>query len=286
MKQVFIEQGTPEWLELRRTKIGASVSPALLGKNPYMSAKNVYDQIVLGTVAYVNDAMRHGTEEEPIARDYYNRLGLTAFMPAVCVNDNYPYMMASLDGYDDDSNEILEIKCPGDKMFNDCMDGKIPEYWKYQIQHQLLISEAEFATLLIWKNENEYKSFTFYPIPKMMEEVRGACSMFYAEHLLEFKPPEDKYEERADSEWFRASNRWKMAKSNLKAAELAEKEANQVLISLANGKAAKGAGVRVERNEIRGLIDYNLVEEIKGIDMDQYRKPSTIRWRICETDVK
>jgi putative phage-type endonuclease len=116
------EQGSPAWHELRRTKIGASASPALLGLSPYKTGADVFREMVLGEVGYINKAMVHGSNTEQEARDYFNKINPNlAFRPAVVVSEEYDIMMCSLDGINETNTTILEIKVPGEKVYDLCL---------------------------------------------------------------------------------------------------------------------------------------------------------------------
>jgi len=39
---VILRQNTPEWLEVRKTKLGASDAPAILGISPYKTAYQLF----------------------------------------------------------------------------------------------------------------------------------------------------------------------------------------------------------------------------------------------------
>lgn len=283
-QQIFIEQRSDEWKELRRTKIGASHAAALCGKNPYETAHSVYEEMVLGKIPYINDAMRRGSELEFEAREWYNRQNLTAYAPAVFINDDYPYMLASLDGWDAENRSILEIKVPGEKVFIECQDGLIPEYWRYQVQQQFLVCEATSVMLLIWKNDNEFALYCLNPNPKMQEEIRIACEKFHNDHLLEFLPPTSKYKKRTDDTWSIKCSKWLGSKADRVLAEKYEKECYNDLLVESDGLPTTGCGVRVEKSEVKGKVDYSLIDVLKEMDLEPYRKPATIRWRICETD--
>ena len=52
------------------------------------------------------------------------------------------------------------------------------------------------------------------------------------------------------------------------------------LIFLAGESNVKGGGITMCQIQRKGNVDYSLIEELKGIDLDQYRKPSSFGWRI------
>ena len=89
-----------------------------------------------------NWATERGNQLEPMARaDYELRYGLD--MPVVFAEHvEYPYLRASLDGYNAEHKIILEIKCPSEKDHALAKTGVIPDKYYPQLQHQLLVTGA------------------------------------------------------------------------------------------------------------------------------------------------
>lgn len=290
MKFIEVEQGSAEWHELRRTKIGASNSPALLGISPYKSSSDIYREMVLGQTGYINKAMAHGSHTENEARECFNKMNPTqgpayTFKPAVVVSDEYPLMMASLDGINETNTVILEIKCPGDKVYELCVQERVPLHWEYQMQHQLAVTGLDLAILFVYKDAFNNVILRYGRDEKRIAEIIDACHKFEKDHLLTYTSPEEKqdtYIERFDLEWENTVNSYLQFKTQRVALEAAEKVFHQKLIDLCKDQSCKGAGIRVERSERKGLVDYSLIEELKEMDLEQYRKPAKVQWRICE----
>ena len=95
---MHIKQGTPEWLELRRSRIGASDAATCAGLNPYNTVQKLYEEKVNGVEPYINSAMQRGTNLEPYARSAYEEMTGNAMFPDVKFHPEYDWMMASLDG--------------------------------------------------------------------------------------------------------------------------------------------------------------------------------------------
>lgn len=138
---IDVEQGSPEWHALRKEKIGASSTPAILGLCPWTKAKTLWSQL-LGVIPQkeTTPAMSRGTTLEPLARECFNQSTGFDMKPAVVVSIEHPWMMASLDGMNLEKEILLEIKCPGIKTINMAMEGKIPLNYQVQIQHQFAVT--------------------------------------------------------------------------------------------------------------------------------------------------
>ena len=52
------------------------------------------------------------------------------------------------------------------------------------------------------------------------------------------------------------------------------------LLRLCADQNCLGGGVKVMKTVMRGRVDYEAIPEIKGINLDKYRKSSTTSWKI------
>src|SRR5258708_7878806 len=137
-----IEQGTDEWLDLRKTKITATDAVVIMGASPWKTRTELYHEKVCATVPNApNERMQRGTVLEPIARDLFNMTTGLKMVPKVAVKG---WAMASLDGINE-WNEILEIKCPGDKDHAIAVVGKVPDHYYPQLQHQMHVCDSHRA---------------------------------------------------------------------------------------------------------------------------------------------
>jgi putative phage-type endonuclease len=137
------EQGTQDWFADRCGKVTASriedVMAKLKSGGEAASRANYRAQLVAerltGTVAesYSNDAMRWGTDNEPIARaEYETRFGVMIDQVGMVRHPMIEMSGASPDGLID-SNGLIEIKCPNTATHIDyLLTRAIPN--KYQLQ--------------------------------------------------------------------------------------------------------------------------------------------------------
>jgi len=136
-----------EWLAWRRAGIGASDAPTIMGVSPWGTPYKLWcDKTGLTPLVDSNSwATDRGNELEPMARaDYELMHGLD--MPVVlAAHAEYPFLRASLDGYNAEHKIILEIKCPGAADHASAAGGKVPDKYFPQLQHQLLVTGAAKA---------------------------------------------------------------------------------------------------------------------------------------------
>ena len=171
-------QGTPEWLEARRSGIGASDAPIILGMSPYMTAHDLFLEKIgkkrpkKGTVA-----MDRGNDLETAARSYYELKSGKEFPPETMEDEELPYLRCSLDGRCE--NEILEIKCPGLKNFVSYRQKGIPSHHNIQVQHQLMVSNAEVCIYWVFSGAYGFE-YKIYPDFTLIKKIRELECIFWA----------------------------------------------------------------------------------------------------------
>jgi putative phage-type endonuclease len=148
-----MEQQTAEWHEFRKKGIGSSDAAVIMGVSPWRSLHDLWcEKTGREYEKQDNWATARGNEMEPVARaDYELRYGID-MPPAVVFFDKYPFMRASLDGYNQELGLVLEIKCPGKADHAVAEAGKIPEKYYAQVQHQLLVTGADEVHYYSYKN--------------------------------------------------------------------------------------------------------------------------------------
>ena len=278
---MMIQQNTPEWLEMRKNMIGASDAPVIMGDSPWRTPYQLWqEKLDLLEQKPQNEAMRRGHELEPIARQMYNDQTGNCAEPEVVFHPDYEWMMASLDGLSLCGNIVLEIKCPGREDHETAKDGRIPEKYFAQLQHQLAASGLNLLHYFSYRDGDcalvEVESDDKY-IARMIKKEKQ-----FWEKLQSFEPPalnERDYVQRDDAAWIEAANEWALVSKQM--AELKEQEKNcrQRLIFLAGDRNCAGGGVKAQKIVARGAVDYSAIPEINGVDLEKYRKAPTERWR-------
>ncbi len=175
MKFIDLAQNTPEWLEFRRDKIGASDAPIILGVSPFQTPYQLYLNKVEHMEKKQNRAMKRGHKLEAEARKSFEEMYMMLYMdqvtvvPYVVQSDAYSWMIASLDGLDLEKNVLVEIKCPGPKDHQIALDGKIPDHYIPQLQHQLFVTGFDKMYYFSYRKEDSH--------PVLLEYVqeKDAC---------------------------------------------------------------------------------------------------------------
>ncbi len=278
LAKLDLEQGCPEWHSLRKTKITATDANVIMGVSPWKTITQLYNEKLSNEPPFPpNERMKRGTDLEPIARDLFNIKTGWDMQPAVLVKD---WAMASLDGRDDSIGCIVEIKCPGQKDHATAIQGKIPDHYYPQLQHQLYVAGVQFAyyfsfdgldgVIVKVKRDDDY-------IEKMLKEEKK----FY-DCLMNKTPPEDQndYIQRDDCLWTQCADKLRSVTESMKELEKEEQNLRNHLIFLSGDSNSRGAGISLCKVERKGAVDYSKIPEIKDIDLELYRKNSITSWRI------
>ena len=274
-----LTQGTAEWLALRKSKITGTDAAVIMGVSPWKTLLELYHEKTSNQPPQKkNYAMERGIKLEPMARDLYSIMSGYDVHPKVIIND---WAMASLDGIDCLGIHAVEIKCPGYKDHSLALEGKIPEYYYPQLQHIIWVCGLD---------KIDYFSFdgTYGVIVEVLRNPEYIYKMAEAEekfywNLLNKIPPEpseEDYVTREDEEWKVCALKWTHLNDTLKQLQKEADEIKNGLIHMAGSSNAKGAGISLCKVIRRGNIEYDLIPELFGVDLEPYRKKSFTSWRI------
>ncbi len=271
------EQGSKEWLDFRRTRVGSSESAALMGVCPYQTAYELYHRKKgTGKEAYVHKAMQEGTRKEPLARDWYNQRMGDFFAPIVKTHPIYERIHASIDGMTFDGDRVLEIKSPTLDVFNEIMKSGIPDNYFCQCQHIMLVTGLDEVEFLMWIDE-----ITFYiQLVKRDEsyilKLLDAIIQFLQSLDNDTPPEKTKRKTSVSYEVVKLKKATRLAKI-IKDSKTRMEKAREELIKISDGRNITGEGFSVFHSQCQGNIDYSRVPQLQDIDLDVYRKPSYMK---------
>jgi putative phage-type endonuclease len=151
----MIEQGTPEWKQIRCGKVTASKVADVIAKTksgPAASRETYMTQLVLeqltGKVAesYKNQAMQWGNDTEPLARAAYEKVNNVLVEQVSFVE--HPLIHgtgASPDGYVGLFG-LVEFKCPESHTHVETLiSKKIPQKYFTQMQWQMRVCDRQWC---------------------------------------------------------------------------------------------------------------------------------------------
>lgn len=143
----MIEQGTKAWLAMRGGCVGASRIIDVMAKSKDGEAatrKNYKAQLIAERLtgqaqeSFTSDAMKRGTEIEPVARAMYEvKTGNFVDQVGFIIHPDIAYAGASPDGLID-SDGLVEIKCPNTATHIEYLkERKPPRNYMLQMQWQM-----------------------------------------------------------------------------------------------------------------------------------------------------
>lgn len=163
-----IEQGTPEWFEIRKGKMTASHAQAIgnVGKG---LETYIYDLVSeeyssAEKEQFSNEHTERGNELEATARGIYE-LENSVDVEQVTFVEYNEFVGCSPDGFVGDDG-LVEIKCPNDTEYLKYLifgEGQIDTKYIWQCQMQMLITDRKWNDLIIY-NPNFKKSMLVFRI--------------------------------------------------------------------------------------------------------------------------
>jgi len=282
-----LEQRSKEWHEFRRNHIGASDAPVIMGVSPWKSELELYNEKVSCTEIPDNSnfAMRRGVELEPHALSLFEAQTGYLMMPRVLEHPKYKFLSASLDGLELDSKCAVEIKCAGHVDHNLALQGKIPEKYMPQLQHQMMVCGLESIYYMSYRDDNDFKILE-------VKRDNDYCNKLL-EKELEFwdriqrkdppTPTDRDITEIKDPYWSFYVDKWRILQDEKRKLEERETEIREAFIQLADNHPAQGFGLKLTKVKRVGNLDYQKIvkDHVKDdVDLEVYRKPGTESWRI------
>lgn len=272
------EQGTPEWLEMRRTKITATDVPIILGENPYTTPYQLWHQKMGFETVEVNRAMQFGIDNEDAARERYIESTGLEMAPMVVIHPEYDWLMASLDGVTFDRKYACEIKSI---MSASKFGTEIPKYHQMQMEVQaccLGIDSIDY----IRDDGFDQEIIKYEADPNFINNNIDKLKDFYRCIVENVPSPLSNrdYPHRNDFDWTSTMSRYLYLDNLVKQYQEEMKELKNHLVDISEGQPSQGGGGKLCKITRKGNIDYGKIEALKELDLEQYRKPDSEFWSI------
>ena len=294
--------------EDRRTGIGGSDSPVVLGVNPFKTRFELWQEKmgIIEPSDKESPAIKRGKTLEAIVADLYAQVKQrkVEIVKQKLVHPTIPYIYAHIDRRIIDGGKrgpgVLEIKCPGIAVFNKCKREGIEEYYFVQLQHYLGVTGLSWGAFAIFSAEQwELLEFDIQPDKKFISMIFAEDQKFwqYVEAGVEPPEPEVKLDVDEALEGIKPGDIAKMDKINPHAwadavrkyqeAKMLKEEAEALLelqeqkikdeMTRVNATVAEGAGARVYWKEQAGK---------KTLDKKAFAKGNPTAFQIYESYIK
>ncbi len=269
-----LEQGSLEWSLARAKTITASEVAGLVGEAKW-GAKTMQATLLrkMGRTQQAdNPAMAHGRSMEPIARRMIEMEFQRDFSAVVMQRGA---VLASLDGFDPETQTLIEIKCP--YSLNQLSDD-VPAHYVAQLATQAWVS---MATRVLFC---QYFGGSMLVVNVDPAELRKLFLIRYAPAVCEayrhLEAGTLPHEERDDQEWLDAAQDFLDIQKIAADIEESLEAARKRLIELSNNDVASGGGVAVTWVEREGSVNWKakeITEALKAASIDpaQFRGKPT-----------
>ena len=195
--------------------------------------------------------------------------------------------MGELDGMTMDEKIIVEIKCPGKEDYQTALDGKVPQKYWPQVQQQMIVTNIDSMYYFSYRNENDMVVVQVLRDEEYCQELVKKTERFWLcvkNGVLsdEFKDKKRICKKNKSFEWQNTMENWTEAKRNKELYEEREQCFKRQLIELCGDFDCEGFGIKVSKHDRLGAIQYDKIKELKSVDLEKYRKPSSEYWSIRE----
>lgn len=271
--------------EVRKTFIGASDVPIIMGVSPWKSPLALWEEkIGISQDRTDNHHVRRGKEYESCALNKFEELVPGVFMPCFKRDERVSWMAANLDGYDMASHTLVEIKCPSPTSFAKIVsEDDIPTMYQYQMCWQKHVSKAEKCYFFAYEcNSDNYYMKEFNPPEGMFDELFEECEYFW-DCVKKGQPPEGSerhYPVFDNDELKDHAVKLLNLQEEIREKEKEAKEIKKNLILAIGGESANIGHLTLEKTFRKGAVDYSAIKELEGVDLEAYRKNPSEVWRL------
>lgn len=193
MKQLAVQQNSPAWHAARAAYFCASEAPAMLGVSKFQTRTELLTQKKTGITDEVDAGKQRlfdaGHQAEAAARPLAEEIIGQDLYPMVAVREvNGLPLLASFDGIVMDESVVWETKLWNESLAQACRSGDLePHYWA-QLEHQLIVSQADTALFTTSDGTPERTEKTWYKsVPERRQQVLQGWTQF-AIDLENFTP--------------------------------------------------------------------------------------------------
>jgi putative phage-type endonuclease len=284
------QQGSPEWLEYRRNKIGASDAAAIMGISPYRTAYELWEEKTgRREPPPTNPAMRRGNELEPMIREYYQELTGHTFLPHVATHPEIDFLIASLDGISFCGTKILEIKTCNADVFQQAKDQVVVPHYYAQIQHQFACCPQATEAHYVCYHRGEYAWVVVKRDEEYIANLLSEELEFYHCVVHDISPHkgENDYLQIEDEEFTMAATAYIQAKKALDAAKLQESICKSALLDLTDDGNCESDIIRLTKC-LRTSTDYKAaaLSQCSKEELVNFAKTPVPYWKITIKESK
>ena len=289
-----IEQRTPEWFNARKNMITGSQCGAILGHNPYKKPSEVMRDMVrayhgLPSSFTGNVATEWGTANEQSAINQYEMFhgAVPVTETGFHIHPEHEWLGASPDGLLGDTG-AFEAKCPyGQRDKNPPVFKSLAEQPHYydQTQTEMYCAEREWVDFYQWAPHGD-KLETIDLSQLWIAENIPKLKAFHESFLIERELPnairylEDTHLEQTDQTITDLVDRYSEVSDQIKELDVIKKDLLAEIAERCGGRQSEINGHKLTKVEKKGNVEYKKVPQLKGVDLEKYRKAGTSYWKL------
>ena len=285
-KIVDLEQRSPEWLAWRRNLIMASDAPIIMGVSKYNKSLDslILEKQGIDVPQRTNSSMNKGTEKEQgLLKNFsilYNKEFArdVEFAPCCVESVPYPRCGASLDGFCAEEKTAVEIKVTNKKNHELAQQRILPEEFKPQLQHQMLVlnvSYLYYISYFIPKN-------TMF-ILKIDRDEDYIQSLLHNYSLFLEKVAEAQPQQHQDIESLvhNLVTHYREIDDKMKHLSKQKENIKENILNLIQHKEFLSPSVTIKPVELKGRLRLSSLKEDHPLypQLQQFRGPSTTTWK-------
>jgi putative phage-type endonuclease len=183
---------TPEQIEMRKTGIGASESPMIMGESPHGGPIDLYLKKVGLAVEETTAAQKIGNYLEAGVAEYYAAEMGVRLTPATTLrHPELPWYLATPDRWVNGRQKLLQIKMVGQWMahhWRDDDDG-IPDYVRIQVTQEMDVAGVQLCDVCAVLGGTEPRIYQVEYDAELASYIREMVRSFWFDHILAREPP-------------------------------------------------------------------------------------------------
>lgn len=273
---VNISQNTPEWLAYRKNKIGASEASAICGNSPYDSPYSLWcRKLGLSPAKESTPAMERGKSLETQARWIYEESTGFLICPMVFESEEYPFLIASLDGMSVNLDIACEIKCLNLQQHD---KQEIPGCYYPQLQQQMIVLGLKEIDYVGYHPQSVKPFYIIkcYRDEEFIEWYLSKAKAFY-DCIQTFTAPEliprDYQDFTQNAEYSALDAAYVDLDEKIKGLEKQKDEIRNLMEAMSEGNNIIGPYTKMTHYTSQGRIDYKkaVTDNLPEINVEKYR---------------
>jgi len=181
---------TPEQAAFRRTGIGASESPCLIGVSPFGNEISVWCEKVGIEIREATDEMELGLLLEDGARKLYEKkTGFETAHFGSIRHAKYPWMVATPDLAVFGQRRLGQIKIVGHWMAHHWTEG-VPDYVEVQVQHEMEVADADVCDVIAIIGGTDFRIFEVERDRELGADLVEVCRSFWEKYVVTNEMPD------------------------------------------------------------------------------------------------